>query len=74
LSPAHFQGWHRGQILDIAAVRGGAVPAFQQYLNLWITTADGERTVIRLPWPRGEPMSQVEDNLRDVLGLPRVRQ
>jgi|SRR5947209_7822430 len=71
-SPEGRRVWPRGQVLDVAAVAAGAVPALQPYLDLWVTTADVEKAVVRFPWPRNEPMAQVEDNLRDVLGLPAV--
>ncbi|HWE98053.1 MAG TPA: hypothetical protein VG269_29170 [Tepidisphaeraceae bacterium] len=63
--------WAVGQIVDVSIrVGGGLLAGFRPVLVLQLMLSNGEVCRIAIPWRNGDPMIEVEDNLRDVLGLP----
>jgi hypothetical protein len=63
--------WAAGQIVDISIrVGGGLLAGFRPVLMLQLMLSNGEVCRVPIPWRHGDPMIEVEDNLRDVLGLP----
>jgi hypothetical protein len=57
----------RDQIMTLEVHPGGVGPS--QRLILRVTTLEDNLHFVNLPWWAGHPMIEVEDNLRDVLGL-----
>jgi hypothetical protein len=63
--------WAAGQIADVSIrVSGGLLAGFMPVLLLQLVLDDGQVCRVPIPWRHGDPMIEVEDNLRDVLGLP----
>ena len=54
------------QVIPPSSMRGSD-------LTLQVITRDDDLHVVRLPWRDEQPMIELEDNLRDVLGLPPTR-
>ncbi|MDB5290068.1 MAG: hypothetical protein JWL69_1309 [Phycisphaerales bacterium] len=62
--------WPRAWITDLSVRPGtGLLAGVLPVLQLQVVLADRDVRWVAIPWRHGDPMIQVEDNLRDMLGL-----
>lgn len=62
--------WRRSQIIRLRLTAAVLLPLFHHGLRLSITGPDGEVVTVRIPWRGNEPVKELEDGLRDAVGLP----
>jgi hypothetical protein len=62
--------WDRNMIVDVGVRAGGVMPILLPYIRIQVSLIDDTADVILLPCRGNEPLATIEDNIRDVIGLP----